>query len=97
MRVFYGPVGAIVQAVGNAVGGLLGGGQKSGGDTYITNGPSANDQFAKEQAAADEAARKERIAAQTRAGARSNILADPNLAQTFGSNPVARKNLLGNG
>lgn len=91
MRKFYGPIGAVFQAVGS----LLGGGQKQEQQPMMMQ-PSADNQFAQEQAAADEAARKQRIEAQTRAGARMNILTDPNLSQTFGSNPVARKNLLGN-
>jgi hypothetical protein len=49
----------------------------------------------RERAAAEEAARKSRLDAQNRQGSRANILSDPNLISTFGSNPTARKNLLG--
>ncbi|HEY6019116.1 MAG TPA: hypothetical protein VIY48_04225 [Candidatus Paceibacterota bacterium] len=91
MHKFYGPVGAIFQAIGS----LFSPPQQQQQQSMMQQ-PSANDQFGKEQAAADEAARKQRQDASQRAGARLNILADPNLSQTFGSNPVGRKNLLGN-
>lgn len=61
----------------------------------MNNGPSVADMAAQEQQAADEAARKSRLDAQNRQGSRQNILADPNLMNTFGSTPTARKNLLG--
>lgn len=59
------------------------------------HGPSISEMRASEEAAANEAARKSRLEAQNRQGSRQNILADPNLINTFGSTPTARKNLMG--
>lgn len=56
---------------------------------------SAYDLRAQEQAAADEASRKSRLEAQNRQGSRQNLLTGPELMDTFGSNPTARKNLMG--
>lgn len=57
----------------------------------------ATDIRAEEQKAADEAARKSRLDASNRQGSRMNLLTSPDLMQTFGSTPTARKNLMGVG
>jgi hypothetical protein len=80
---------------GLALLGSLFGGNK-GGEQQPYQQPNSNDMAASERAAADEAARKQRLEAQQRSGARANLLTDPELSQTFGSTPTARKNLLGN-
>ena len=58
-------------------------------------GFNAYDMQMQEKRAADEAARKSRIEAQNRQGSRQNLLTGPELQDTFGSTPTARKNLLG--
>lgn len=92
MRIY---LGGIFKAIGSIFTGDSGG----GGNTYITNSPSplpsADDSLAREKAAADEASRREQAALNQRQGARASLYTDPTLEQTFSSNPVARKTLLG--
>jgi hypothetical protein len=93
-------LGGVMKFIGGLLTGDYGGGK---GDTYVSGfsppagGKSAADQIAEQNAAAEEAARKERAELNRRSGARASLLTDPNLEQTFGSNPVGRKTLLGMG
>lgn len=86
MRVLYNP--------GNLIKGLFGFGG-GGGGSPAPSGPSASELRAREDAAREEAARRAASEAQTRQSARSSLLTDANLADTFGSTTTKKKSLFG--
>lgn len=92
MRIF---LGGIAKVVGGLFTGNFGGG---GGGGYtpapqVSAPPPANPQAQVD--AADAAAKASQAALNARQGARASLVTDPNLEQTFSTNSVARKTLLG--